>query len=46
MVDNLTEARKYIGYCSQFDSLLPLLTAKEHLNLYAGIKGIPYKIRV
>jgi len=35
------EARKYIGYCPQFDALLENLTAKEHLELYAAIKGIP-----
>jgi len=30
-----------MGYCPQFDALLENLTAKEHLNLYAAIKGIP-----
>lgn len=29
-----------IGYCPQFDSLLEYLTAKEHLELYARIKGV------
>ena len=28
-------------YCPQFDALFPLLTTKEHLQLYARIKGIP-----
>jgi len=37
----LNEARHEIGYCPQFDSLLENLTAKEHLHLYAAIKGIP-----
>lgn len=36
-----SKARKLIGYCPQFDSLLDLLTVAEHLELYAKIKGIP-----
>ena len=40
----LEEARNYIGYCPQFDALLENLTAKEHLFLYAAIKGIPHHI--
>lgn len=34
-----------IGYCPQFDALLDNLTAREHLELYASIKGIPYNLR-
>ncbi|XP_077241690.1 ATP-binding cassette A1 isoform X2 [Tasmannia lanceolata] len=34
-------ARRHIGYCPQFDALLDLLTVKEHLELYARIKGVP-----
>lgn len=34
-----------MGYCPQFDALLENLTAKEHLMLYAAIKGIPVKMR-
>jgi len=41
----LQEARNYIGYCPQFDALLENLTAKEHLSLYAAIKGIPHHLR-
>lgn len=37
----MEEARKDIGYCPQFDALLENLTGKEHLQLYAAIKGIP-----
>lgn len=43
--ENLKEAQRNIGYCPQFDSTLDLLTAKEHLYLYAAIKGIPQSIR-
>ena len=36
----LKEARQLIGYCPQFDALLPPLTVKDHLRLFARIKGI------
>merc|ERR1711935_462622 len=29
-----------MGYCPQFDALFPKLTAREHLHMYAQIKGI------
>ena len=32
--------RKHIGFCPQFDALFELLTAREHLALYARLKGI------
>jgi ATP-binding cassette subfamily A (ABC1) protein 1 len=31
----------YLVDCPQFDALLDLLTSREHLELYARIKGIP-----
>ena len=31
------------GFCPQFDALLNNLTAREHLQLYCNIKGIPSK---
>jgi len=43
--EKLKEAQRNIGYCPQFDSILELLTAKEHLHLYAAIKGIPEHLR-
>ena len=42
---HMDDARRLIGYCPQFDALLDLLTAKEHLMLYAAIKGIPSHMR-
>ena len=33
--------RRLLGYCPQFDSLLELLTVREHLELFARIKGVP-----
>lgn len=44
VTSDMKNARKYIGYCPQFDALLENLTAKEHLELYAVIKGIPPKM--
>jgi ATP-binding cassette subfamily A (ABC1) protein 1 len=35
------QVRRVIGYCPQFDALLENLTVKEHLELFAKIKGIP-----
>ncbi|EAR87981.2 ABC transporter family protein (macronuclear) [Tetrahymena thermophila SB210] len=39
--ESLNKTRQFIGYCPQFDALLPLLTAREHLEIYSSIKGIP-----
>jgi len=35
------QVRRLIGYCPQFDALIGTLTAREHLMLFARIKGIP-----
>ncbi|KAF1779910.1 P-loop containing nucleoside triphosphate hydrolase [Phytophthora cactorum] len=35
------EVRRQIGYCPQFDALIDLLTVREHLELFAKIKGVP-----
>ncbi|KAL4476001.1 hypothetical protein ABPG72_007887 [Tetrahymena utriculariae] len=43
--EQISEAQQYIGYCPQFDALLDNLTAREHLELFAAIKGIPAKFR-
>ncbi|KAF4317459.1 hypothetical protein JM18_007589 [Phytophthora kernoviae] len=34
------EVRRQIGYCPQFDALFDLLTVREHLELFASIKGV------
>ncbi len=33
--------RRLLGYCPQFEALFELLTTREHLELYARIKGVP-----
>jgi ATP-binding cassette, subfamily A (ABC1), member 3 len=45
IVTNSAEALQCIGYCPQFDATLDLLTVEEHLNLYAGIRGIVHEQR-
>jgi ABC-type multidrug transport system ATPase subunit len=37
----LAAAQKQIGYCPQFDPLLDLMTGREHLRMYAILKGVP-----
>jgi ABC-type multidrug transport system ATPase subunit len=38
------DVRRLLGYCPQFDALLPLLSAREHLTLFARIKGVPEEL--
>jgi len=40
LLTDIHKCRRKIGFCPQFDALFDLLTAREHLELYAGIKGI------
>jgi ATP-binding cassette subfamily A (ABC1) protein 1 len=35
------KVRSQIGYCPQFDALFDLLSVREHLTLFARIKGVP-----
>eukprot|EP00833_Pecoramyces_ruminatium_P017161 jgi/Orpsp1_1/1191193/evm.model.d7180000084066.1 len=41
---NETEICKQFGYCPQFDSFNNSLTVKEHVQLFAGIKGIKVNV--
>ncbi|XP_056019371.1 cholesterol transporter ABCA5-like isoform X3 [Ostrea edulis] len=36
----MSEAFKAMGYCPQHDALVELMTLKEHLTLYATIRGV------
>ncbi|OQR99789.1 ATP-binding Cassette (ABC) Superfamily [Achlya hypogyna] len=35
-----TEARSLVGYCPQFDALFDTMTVREHLELYAALRGL------
>ncbi|KAF0717928.1 Aste57867_2007 [Aphanomyces stellatus] len=37
------QVRRLVGYCPQFDALFDLLSVREHLELFARIKGVPGK---
>lgn len=39
-----TRVRRLLGYCPQFDPLLPRMTARETLLMYARLKGMPEDI--
>jgi ABC-type multidrug transport system ATPase subunit len=41
MMRDQYQARRHIGYCPQYDPLLPKLTAIEHLKFYAMVKNMP-----
>ncbi|KAF0040246.1 hypothetical protein F2P81_008481 [Scophthalmus maximus] len=37
----IDEVHQNMGYCPQFDAINELLTGREHLELYAVLRGIP-----
>ena len=41
VVDEMRSIRKDLGVCPQHDVLFSRLTAKEHLTLFARLKGVP-----
>lgn len=38
------KTRRRVGYCPQFDAHFTNLTGREHVELYASIKGIPSEL--
>ncbi|GAB1598321.1 ATP-binding cassette sub-family A member 7-like [Argonauta hians] len=38
---DINEVHQNISYCPQFDALNSLLTGREHLELYARLRGVP-----
>ena len=38
---DVSQVRKTLGVCPQHDVLWPDLTVREHLELYAAVKGVP-----
>ncbi|XP_028269247.1 ATP-binding cassette sub-family A member 2 isoform X3 [Parambassis ranga] len=43
ILKDLLRVQQSIGYCPQFDALFDELTAREHLELYTRLRGIPWK---
>mmetsp|Transcript_4100 Transcript_4100/g.5426 ORF Transcript_4100/g.5426 Transcript_4100/m.5426 type:complete len:1767 (-) Transcript_4100:194-5494(-) len=43
IINDLEAARTVMGYCPQFDGIQPNMTAREHLQFYALIRGVPSK---
>ena len=41
ILESQPEIRRQVGYCPQFDALLPNMTARETLKMYARFKGYP-----
>jgi len=38
--NNSSKARRNMGYCPQYDALIGLLTGREHLEIYARLRGV------
>lgn len=43
VIVNKADAFKTLGYCPQHDALWKTLTVKEHLEVYAAIRGVQPK---
>jgi len=43
ILSSMVEVRQRLGYCPQFDAMCSLLTASEHLTMYARLRGIAEK---
>ncbi|CAI9099895.1 OLC1v1036780C1 [Oldenlandia corymbosa var. corymbosa] len=43
ILTDMEEIRKVLGICPQYDILFPELTVKEHLEIFASIKGVDEK---
>lgn len=41
VLEDQMSLRKLVGYCPQFDALLPKMTARETLTMFARFKGYP-----
>jgi ATP-binding cassette subfamily A (ABC1) protein 1 len=41
--NEIDDIHQNIGYCPQTNAIVPLLTAREHLILFARLRGIPEK---
>ncbi|XP_023814646.1 ATP-binding cassette sub-family A member 2 isoform X3 [Oryzias latipes] len=43
ILKDLLRVQQSIGYCPQFDALFDDMTAREHLQLYTRLRGVPWK---
>ncbi|XP_072260467.1 phospholipid-transporting ATPase ABCA1 isoform X3 [Pyxicephalus adspersus] len=43
ILSNMQDVHQNMGYCPQFDAINELLTGREHLELYALLRGVPEK---
>ncbi|GAB0192959.1 retinal-specific phospholipid-transporting ATPase ABCA4 [Grus japonensis] len=41
ILTHISNVRQNMGYCPQFDAIDDLLTGREHLYLYARLRGVP-----
>ena len=41
ILTDIYQVQRKVGYCPQFDALYDELTAREHLQLYSRLRGIP-----
>lgn len=41
-MEDMSNIRNSLGVCPQHDILYPTLTVREHLRLYAVLKGVPH----
>ncbi|XP_019523093.1 PREDICTED: retinal-specific ATP-binding cassette transporter [Hipposideros armiger] len=41
ILTNISKVHQSMGYCPQFDAIDDLLTGREHLYLYARLRGVP-----
>ncbi|XP_033029913.1 phospholipid-transporting ATPase ABCA1 [Lacerta agilis] len=43
ILSNIQDVHQNMGYCPQFDAINELLTGREHLELFALLRGVPEK---
>ncbi|KAM9332939.1 retinal-specific phospholipid-transporting ATPase ABCA4a [Pholidichthys leucotaenia] len=41
ILTDILDVHQNMGYCPQFDAIDELLTSREHLHLYARLRGVP-----
>lgn len=41
VLNEAKQTRRRIGYCPQFDAHFANMTGREHVEMYASIKGVP-----